>query len=176
MPISTKPIMWQQPDPCWAEMWSKWLWLWSDCWWQTRWFEDLRNSWSGILMHRKQSWAYSQCRKQKTPSERQFCGWKGLVNERGQKRMTRLMTGPVWAVQAGCGVIVGCHVTSPSINQSISDWHIYIKISKHSSYFANAPFVPRLPNSNIFNSSHRCLWKHVSVCKSRLLTIKGPTY
>ncbi len=61
----------------------KWFWTWNGCWCQTGWSEYFRNYWSRVY----REWS----EKEKIFSERQLCGWKCLVDVRGQRRMDRLV-------------------------------------------------------------------------------------
>ena len=103
------------------EMWSKWLWPWGVCWWQTGWFEYLRNGWSpGFSRTTVSRVCREWCEKQKTSSEQQFCGQKCVVNERGQGRRAWLS---LWLVKADRKVRVAQIMThhNSSMQKSISE-------------------------------------------------------
>ena len=67
-----------------GKMLSTWLWPWNDYWWQTGWFEHLRNYW----FH---GFPENGAKNKKHPVSSRFCGQKFIVNERGQRRRARLV-------------------------------------------------------------------------------------
>ena len=71
-------------------MCSQWFWLWHDFWCQTGWFEYLCKC---LEFHAQQALELTRndAKNKKTPSERQFCRWQCLVDERGEWRMARLV-------------------------------------------------------------------------------------
>ncbi len=64
----------------------KWLWKWNGCGWQTGWSEYFKNFSHTAISRVYREWS----EKYKISSERQLCGWKCLVDVRGQRRMGRL--------------------------------------------------------------------------------------
>ncbi len=63
----------------------KWLWTWHGCWCQTGWSEYFKNCWStGIFTHNISRVYREWSEKETISSEWQLCGWKCLVDVRGQ--------------------------------------------------------------------------------------------
>ncbi len=105
------PITWQQLNAfrhldvvkttCWSSNRAselgkkegfKWLWTWNGCWFQTGWIWVFHKLLILLVFsHKTISRVYREwSEKEKISSERQLCGWKCLVDVRGQRRMGRL--------------------------------------------------------------------------------------